>query len=186
MLVEEVQIHEDYIPSGSGSMQNDIALLFLYHSFEPSIGINTICLPTPNLKIRDDRCIVSGWGRTSRKNQTSKVLRKVEVPIRSRPFCANKTRTHLNPDYKLHRSFLCAGGMKNKNACKGDDGSPLICPLEGQDVWVQVGIFSWELTTKCGLAGVPGIYVNVPYFITWITEELEYRNLTDESFTYSK
>lgn len=75
----------------------------------------------------------------------------------------------------MHKSFLCAGGEENKDTCKGDGGSPLICPLIGQNNrYEQVGIVSWGLT--CGLQNTPGVYVNVAMFSDWIDKEMMLHN----------
>ena len=31
--------------------------------------------------------------------------------------------------FRLHSSFLCAGGIPGKDTCKGDGGSPLVCEV---------------------------------------------------------
>ena len=33
----------------------------------------------------------------------------------------------LGSRFKLHNSFICAGGGRNRDTCTGDGGSPLVC-----------------------------------------------------------
>ena len=40
----------------------------------------------------------------------------------------NSRRRVLGSRFKLHRSFLCAGGGEETDTCTGDGGSPLVCP----------------------------------------------------------
>lgn len=81
----------------------------------------------------------------------------------------------LGPRFTLHKSFICAGGEANKDACKGDGGGPLICPVRGQpDKYEQVGIVSWGLT--CGVRDTPGVYVNLGLYRQWIDDTIELLN----------
>lgn len=84
-------------------------------------------------------------------------------------------RERLGPFFNLHESFICAGGMKNKDTCKGDGGSPLICPVFADDNrYEQLGIVSWGLT--CGIQSTPGVYVNVFLFNDWVDENMRAYN----------
>ena len=75
--------------------------------------------------------------------------------------------TKLGTNFVLDESFNCAGGKANEDTCKGDGGSPLVCPLrEDPDHYVQVGIVAWGL--ECGLPGVPGVYASVPRALCFI------------------
>lgn len=56
---------------------------------------------------------------------------------------------------------------------QGDGGGPLMCPdPRNPENLLQVGIVSWGI--NCGLAGIPGIYVDVSKFTKWIYEQTNY------------
>lgn len=39
---------------------------------------------------------------------------------------------------------MCAGGEQGIDACKGDGGGPLVCPIDGNPgYYYQAGIVSW-------------------------------------------
>lgn len=47
------------------------------------------------------------------------ILKKVEVPIVPREKCIKALRTtRLGPIFKLHESFICAGGEEGKDTCR--------------------------------------------------------------------
>ncbi len=91
--------------------------------------------------------------------------------------------------FRLHQSFVCAGGEAGNDACRGDGGSPLVCPLKGDpDRIVQVGIFFKKIKAEkremkglfyekagivawglgCGEEGLPGVYADVAGAACWI------------------
>ncbi|KAG6465667.1 hypothetical protein O3G_MSEX015303 [Manduca sexta] len=62
---------------------------------------------------------------------------------------------------------MCAGGEPGRDTCKGDGGSPLVCPSEYEkDRYVQNGIVAWGI--GCGEDGTPGVYVDVANLREWI------------------
>merc|ERR1712013_842951 len=67
--------------------------------------------------------------------------------------------TRLGQKYKLHDSFICAGGVNGKDTCKGVGGSPLVCPSKyDPNTYVQAGMVAWGI--GCGEDGTPGVYAS--------------------------
>ena len=66
------------------------------------------------------------------------------MPLVEKRNCEQLLRdnTRLGAFFELDDSFICAGGQKGIDTCKGDGGSPLICKHDGGP-WVQVGINSF-------------------------------------------
>lgn len=55
----------------------------------------------------------------------------MDIPVVNRRVCQNQLRnTRIGKLFELHTSFMCAGGVAEKDTCKGDGGSPLACPIE--------------------------------------------------------
>lgn len=101
-----------------------------------------------------------------------------------RDICQSALRnTRLGTFYNLHKSFICAGGEPNKDTCKGDGGSPLVCPIpEHHYRFYLIGIVSWGI--GCGENGTPGVYVKVSEFINWINSQLIAKNLEPNVYKY--
>lgn len=184
--VEKIVMHEEF---HRAALWNDVALLFLKEPFKISPAINPICLPPQDHSFNyNDDCVISGWGKndTGRKGQYQRFLNFVGVSIVANDECQRKLKStdRLSNNFELHESFICAGGEKGKDACKGDGGSPLICPILNHDgYFYQAGIVSWGV--GCGTDGVPGVYVKVSKFRTWIDEKLSQHNFKSESYTHT-
>merc|ERR1712119_131696 len=72
---------------------------------------------------------------------------------------------------KLHDSFVCAGGVNGKDTCKGDGGSPLVCPSKYDPyTYIQAGIVAWGI--GCGEDGTPGVYADVSQATCWIDQAI--------------
>lgn len=107
--------------------------------------------------------------------QYQAIMREVELGVTPRPACQAALRgTNLGTKFNLHEGFLCAGGLKGLDTCIGDGGGPLVCPSL-IDPWryVLVGIVSWGV--NCGTYGVPGVYIDVPKYRTWIDNTISLR-----------
>lgn len=127
-------------------------MLFLVDAYTIGANINTICLPPPNKIFDLQRCIVSGWGKDSfgKEGKYSQVLKTVELPIVPKDKCLTELRkAGVGHNYKLHDSFICAGGEPGVDTCEGDGGSPLACPIPNtSNQYHQVGMVSWGI--GCG------------------------------------
>lgn len=143
-----------------------------------------MCLPPQGMPDENKNCIVTGWGKNSHKKGTYQpILKKMDLPITPRFKCLRSLQENgLGYYFNLHISFICAGGG-NKDTCKGDGGSPLICPIIGQPGrYEQVGIVSWGLT--CGLKGTPGVYVNTGLFREWIDYTMKIHDFDAHGYRY--
>uniref|UniRef100_A0A1S4H7K7 Uncharacterized protein n=1 Tax=Anopheles gambiae TaxID=7165 RepID=A0A1S4H7K7_ANOGA len=182
-VVEIVSHAEIY----KGGLFNDVALLFLDKPADLMETVNTICLPPANHNFDMSRCFASGWGKDvfGKQGTYQVILKKIELPIMPNEECQKALRTtRLGRRFKLHSSFICAGGEKGRDTCKGDGGSPLICPIPGSvNHYYQAGMVAWGI--GCGEDGIPGVYVNVPMFRGWIDDHLRQRNITDSFYLYT-
>lgn len=169
--VSQIIMHPDYY---SGALYNDISLLILDSPLTVAANVLPICLPDQDAVFDGSRCFATGWGVDAygRDGSYQTILRKVEVPIVPSSDCQEKLRsTRLGPFFRLHGSFICAGGERGEDTCKGDGGGPLVCQLPNASRYVQVGIVSWGI--DCGMNNIPGVYANVPRFRNWIDNLLK-------------
>ena len=181
--VESIVIHEDY---HRDSLWNDMALLFLETPFIISTNVNLICLPSQDQSFDNSRCIVTGWRKigTGNTGKFQGVINHFEVPIVSHRQCQESLHATemLHPNYRLHESFICAGGERGKGACRRDAGSSLICPVTNNEAYYyQAGIVLWRV--GCGVEGVPEVYVKVSNFRNWIDGKLNERGFGTDSYT---
>ncbi|CAH1717475.1 unnamed protein product [Chironomus riparius] len=171
-VVKKVVIHEAFYRR---ALLNDIALLFLEKKAKMSDVIGTICLPSQDQAYDNKNCIATGWGKDKfgREGLYQSILKKIELPTVPFDDCEEKLReTRLGEDFELDTSFMCAGGDEGKDTCKGDGGSPLICPVDGQvNQYYQAGIVAWGI--ECGKKDVPGVYINVANYRDWIEKQIK-------------
>lgn len=133
-------VHEQYFPA---ALFNDFALLFLDKPIDLGPESDTICLPRPEDVFDGARCFATGWGKDqfgniqrnkangNERNYTKKsfltgkagkyqhVLKKIDLPLVPRDLCQKSLRkTRLGVNFRLHDSFVCAGGEAGKDTCK--------------------------------------------------------------------
>jgi hypothetical protein len=182
--VVEIVVHPQYY---KGGLFNDISLLILNTPVIFEENVQTVCLPPQNAIFDHSRCTASGWGKDvfGREGKYQVILKKIELPIVPRATCQDSLRrTRLGKRFNLHESFICAGGEPGKDTCKGDGGSPLVCPiLNAPDRYYQSGIVAWGI--GCGENQVPGVYANVALFKNWIDQQFSLRTLDSSYYTAS-
>ncbi|XP_033151796.1 phenoloxidase-activating factor 2 [Drosophila mauritiana] len=151
---------------------NNIALIVLAVSFEMKPPIGPICWPTFGVSFDRERCVVPGWGKpNSLANNYSHKQKKIDLPIVSRSDCEALLRRMVVRSFQLDPSILCAGGELGRDACMGDGGSPLMCPIPGHPgLYEFVGIVNSGLS--CGLQNVPAFYTNISHMRPWIEKQL--------------
>lgn len=72
--------------------------------------------------------------------------------------------------------------ITSADTCKGDGGSPLVCPVNGKaGHYYQAGIVAWGI--GCGEHGTPGVYVNVAKFRNWIDQEIQLKSYNAQSYS---
>lgn len=95
--------------------------------------------------------------------------------------CQSKLRdTRLGPFFELDSSFICAGGVKGVDTCKGDGGSPLTCKHTDSDTWIQAGIVSYGI--GCGESDMPAVYASVARVSCWLDQQVSNYKGTSSSY----
>lgn len=182
--VQSVIVHEQY---HSGALYNDVAILILTEPVTLADNVDLVCLAEPTSVFDNSRCFATGWGKDifGKEGHYQVILKKVELPVVPRNVCQDKLRTtRLGKYFNLHESFICAGGERGKDTCKGDGGSPLVCPVSnGPNArYMQAGIVAWGI--GCG-DEIPAVYANVAYLRDWIDEQLAFNQLDNTLYKYT-
>lgn len=161
-------LHPNYYPD---ALFNDVALLGLSAPADltrPNIGLSCLpTLPTATATYNLSNCVTIGWGKNAFNSPgLSTVLKMTTIPIVGDTDCqASLQATRLGPTFRLHDSFVCAG-KAGSDACTGDGGGPLMCPLAQQpNKMPQVGVVSWGI--GCG-GPAPGVYADLTQLGTWV------------------
>jgi len=169
--VKAMRIHPEY---EGRALFNDFAVLFMESNFDLDIHLDSVCLPQPEETFDSSTCFATGWGKDKfgSAGEYQVVLKEIDLPIVSNDVCQDSLRTtRLGKRFKLHDSFICAGGIPGKDTCKGDGGSPLVCPSKyDPNTYVQAGIVAWGI--GCGETGTPGVYAGVSKAVCWIDQAM--------------
>ena len=126
--VEEIIFHPNYDPK---LILYNLAILVTEKNFVYQRHIGPVCLPEPeeNFDNQSD-CWSSGWGVDSFDSDGaySNTLKKIDMPIVPDNECRDILKVNnLRPSRRAGPSYLCVGGVPNKDTCRGDGGSPHVC-----------------------------------------------------------
>uniref|UniRef100_A0A182MED8 Peptidase S1 domain-containing protein n=1 Tax=Anopheles culicifacies TaxID=139723 RepID=A0A182MED8_9DIPT len=167
--IEEVIRHPSYLLTTTP--HNDIALALLQESVIYSEHIRPLCLPNAQDVFYGQRCIATGWGVDVRTRKSPPVMKRMELEIISRMECqALYQFGGAGGNFRLHRSVVCANAVQDQASCMYDGGSPLACQ-KADGSYVLAGITSWGV--ECGQLDLPGVYVDVTKFTSWINDKID-------------
>ena len=182
--VESFSRHPAY---NGNQLWNDIALIhvdtdFVLHNADGSNpNVDRICLPKvgADLDHEVNNCVVTGWGERAEDYVKADdngpaeqpIMKAVHnLPIVDHEECEKDIKADLSR-FRLHESFVCAGGQPGVDACSGDGGGPLACPQEqDKDTYTLAGVVVGGI--GCG-SDIPGAYASIEYnlcFIHWATK----------------
>lgn len=179
---QEIQVQKKIFHPDYTQWQNNIALLVLKKSIEAQPHIYPICLPNVDQKLDLTKCFTMGWGKYNEIPTYPNILKKIPLAVVPRDVCLPKLRKYINGFHYLHETYICAGGEYNVDACDGDGGAPLVCPLYGSaNLYYQVGIVAWG--SGCGHADLPAGYTDVITLKPWITDELNKLSINSKYYT---
>ncbi|KAH8334350.1 hypothetical protein KR059_009132, partial [Drosophila kikkawai] len=161
--VEKVISHGQF---NSYTGEYDIALLILKARFPVQANIRTVCLPSERTSFVGRHCFFNGWGpMEALSGDYPSVLKKVDVKMIDKTLCQQQFQA------RVASKSICAESLNRSASCKGDGGSPLVCPMPRDPTrFVQAGIVTFGI--GCGSARTPGIYTDVSQMREWINYNL--------------
>ena len=142
--VVAIRFHPDY---DKKRVTYNLAILITEENFVYQEHIGPVCLPSPEQDFSGQTdCWSSGWGSNAydASGFFSDTLKKVQMPIVPKEPCQERFQGHerfKGKRFRLHKSWICVGGEKDSDTCKGDGGSPHVC-FNDQNAYVQVQIIS--------------------------------------------
>ncbi|CAD6208813.1 GSCOCT00003620001.2-RA-CDS [Cotesia congregata] len=164
--VEFVIRHPNFNPLTGA---NDIALMKLDEPLKFNRYVRNLCLPLPTwgtIPAVHEICTVIGWGISIQNGEREEEeLREVELPIFD----------------KCNDSTICTY-EREKDACKGDSGGPLMCQIPNSNRLYIAGIVNREENNNpCGHFDAAGVYARVSFHYPWIKKTM---NLDSRSFGF--
>jgi secreted trypsin-like serine protease len=103
----------------SGGLYNDIAIIKFSQPLDMTqSNVQSICLPDEHDVFNGQICSVTGWGKDNFKDgKHSQILKYVDLPVVESRACEKSLQDFkFGQRFRLHESFLCAGGKKNEDS----------------------------------------------------------------------
>ncbi|GIX78737.1 clotting factor B [Caerostris darwini] len=167
--IQEIKLHEDYIPRYH---YNDIAIIRLAQSL--GSDFEAVCIIENDNLQEGNRVTGLGWGQLSFGGRKPHILQVAEgIPVVENRACNEKYQKISNVAIPngITEDFICAGREEGGlDACPGDSGGPLLYEFAQSD-FILVGIVSFGY--KCAEPNFPGVYTRVTSFLPWITQYIE-------------
>nr|XP_057911088.1 elastase-1-like isoform X1 [Doryrhamphus excisus] len=159
--VSQVYIHPRW-NSNSVAGGYDIALLRLSSAVTINFYAQLGSLP-PSGQIlpHNNRCYITGWGRTSTGGSLSPQLKQAYLPLVDHKTCTSSGWWGST----VKTSMVCAGGS-SESGCNGDSGGPLTCLVYGK--YYVHGIASFVSGLGCNAPRKPTVFTRVSAYIEWM------------------
>lgn len=175
--IERVAIHSSY----GAARAHDIALIRLSGTLPTTAKAIRLLLDKPGDRplAPRNRLSVTGWGMTAISTAGATLRARDGSLLRGSPVLM-QVELQAFPDsqcsiFDSYRAAIASGGAlcagsptEGKDACPGDSGGP-VTRVQGTSP-VLVGLVS--LGIGCGQKNVPGVYVKVSEYRTWIDKAM--------------
>ncbi|CAK1592827.1 unnamed protein product [Parnassius mnemosyne] len=153
--VKTIVVHPGY---QTGSLQYDVAILYLAENLRLADNIQPICMPDAKDTLDAfysgaGQCIVTGWGKqVLQAHLSGSLMHSINVSLIEPTQCEAKIQQnypHLLDNYD-QESCIC-GEPSNplNNICRVDIGSALACTT-GDGYFVLQGVYSWDSGCQTG------------------------------------
>uniref|UniRef100_A0A8C8SH90 Peptidase S1 domain-containing protein n=1 Tax=Pelusios castaneus TaxID=367368 RepID=A0A8C8SH90_9SAUR len=165
--VRKIIVHSEFQIE---TFENDIALFKLSKSVNYNDYIQPICLPFAHMPLtinNQTTCFISGWGSISEKGKYLLPTLEAQVDIIPSDIC-NSFEWYAG---MVNNNMFCAGFETGGiDSCQGDSGGPLVCYNPDASKYYLIGITSFGF--GCGRPKLPGIYVRVSQYKSWVNAHL--------------
>ncbi|XP_037071992.1 phenoloxidase-activating factor 3-like, partial [Pollicipes pollicipes] len=164
--IEKIIPHEEH--HRPVKYRNDIALVRLDRPVRRTNYVRPICLPFDASVRRahvGQELTVAGFGAIRGQGDT---VRELTVPVVGNKECSQVYRSYRT---LIGAEQICAGGERDRGACAGDAGGPLMAmPAPGQPHYL-IGVVSFG-PARCGTRNVPDVYTRVTEYEQWIVSNM--------------